>query len=155
MSGSSLSECSNSSYSFSLKLAKYRAKALCVGIALLIFLVVAGTPAIAQSTLTPATLSFGNQPVGVPSAVKTVVTFKNAQAVPLTISSITISGGVAPVDYRWGGNCPIIPARWVLTRAAALLLRVRRLLSWQKDLLSKSNSPSPFCSPHAALKHRD
>jgi hypothetical protein len=29
--------------------------------------------------------------------------------VPLTISSIVISGGNAPADYAWGGNCPISP----------------------------------------------
>jgi hypothetical protein len=63
---------------------------------------------VAQSTLTPATLAFGNQAVNAASSPKTA-TFKNNQPGPLTISSITISGGTAPGDYATGGNCPISP----------------------------------------------
>jgi large repetitive protein len=63
---------------------------------------------VAQSTLTPPTLAFGNEAVNVASAAKTV-TFKNNQPGPLTISSITISGGTAPGDYAMGGNCPVTP----------------------------------------------
>jgi 6-phosphogluconolactonase (cycloisomerase 2 family) len=62
----------------------------------------------AQATLTPTTLSFGNQVLNVASSSKTV-TVKNTQAVPLTISSITIGGGTAPGDYTLGSNCPVSP----------------------------------------------
>ncbi len=62
----------------------------------------------AQTTLTPSTLSFGSHAVGVASISKTA-TFKNTQAVPVTIVSIAIGGGTAPGDYAWGGNCPISP----------------------------------------------
>ena len=63
---------------------------------------------VAQSTLMPATLGFGNQSVNQASSAKTV-TFKNNLAAPLTISSITVTGGSAPGDYVTGGNCPISP----------------------------------------------
>jgi large repetitive protein len=63
---------------------------------------------VAQTTLMPATLAFGNQEVNVASAAKTA-TFKNNQPGPVTISSITISGGTAPGDYAMSGNCPISP----------------------------------------------
>jgi len=66
------------------------------------------SPVFAQTTLTPASLSFGNHVVGVASTAKTA-TFKNTQAVAMTISSITIGGETAPGDYTRGGNCPIIP----------------------------------------------
>jgi len=63
---------------------------------------------VAQTTLTPTTLAFGNQAVNLASSPKTA-TFKNNQPVPLTINSITITGGTAPGDYAAGGNCPISP----------------------------------------------
>ena len=61
-------------------------------------------------TLTPATLSFGREALGITSAVKTA-TFKNTQTAPLTISGIAISGGNAAGDYAFanGGNCPVSP----------------------------------------------
>jgi hypothetical protein len=40
--------------------------------------------------------------------VRTAV-LKNTQTKALVISSIAISGGTAPGDYAWGGNCPITP----------------------------------------------
>jgi hypothetical protein len=91
------------------KVAKYGLKILSGGIVLILSLLAFSTSVFAQSTLTPATLSFGNQAVGVASDSKTA-TFKNTQKVPLTISSIVIAGGTAPADYSWGGNCPISPS---------------------------------------------
>jgi hypothetical protein len=67
-----------------------------------------GSSAFAQTTLTPATMSFGNQAVSVASVPKTA-TFENTQSVPLAISSI-VSSGTAAADYAWGGNCPISPS---------------------------------------------
>jgi hypothetical protein len=64
--------------------------------------------ALAQSKLTPSIFSFGSIPEGVTSGPKTAI-FKNAQKTPVTIDSIAISGGNAPGDYAWGGNCPISP----------------------------------------------
>ncbi len=64
-------------------------------------------PTFAQTTLTPATLSFGNQAVQESSAPKTV-TFKNTQAAAgVAISGIATSD---PADYALGGNCPISPS---------------------------------------------
>jgi hypothetical protein len=65
-------------------------------------------PTLAQVTLAPSALSFGSRPVGETIAPKPV-TVTNSQTVPLTISSIAISGGTAPGDYTSGGNCPITP----------------------------------------------
>ena len=62
---------------------------------------------VAPVSLTPATVGFSNQTVGTTSAAKTV-TLKNVQALPLTISSIVLSGA-NPGDYAWGGTCPITP----------------------------------------------
>ena len=69
-----------------------------------------GSPAIAQSKLTPASLSFGSVAVGETSQPSTA-TFKNTQKTSLTIDSIVISGGNAPSDYASGGNCPISPSQ--------------------------------------------
>jgi hypothetical protein len=66
------------------------------------------SPASAQTTLTPSTLPFGKVVVSTVSGTKTAI-FKNTQTVPLTISSIVISGGNASSDYAWGGTCPISP----------------------------------------------
>lgn len=73
-----------------------------------LFPLVLGLPALAQTSLTPSTLSFGNEAVGQTSGPR-AATFKNTQTVPLTISSIVIAGGTAPADYAWGGTCPISP----------------------------------------------
>ena len=88
--------------------AKYGTKLFLGGTVLLLSLLVLGSSAFAQNRLSPDTLSFGNQAVGVASVPKTA-TLKNAQAGPLTITTIVISGGNAPADYAWGGNCPISP----------------------------------------------
>ena len=64
---------------------------------------------IAPVTMLPASLSFGILAEGTTSAVQTI-TLKNAQSVPLTISHIAISGGTAPADFAWGGNCPVSPS---------------------------------------------
>ena len=85
-----------------------RTKVLCGAVLALVSVLVLGSPALAQTKLSPSTLSFGSYPVGETSSPKTA-TFKNTQKVPLTINSIVISGGTAPADYAWGGNCPISP----------------------------------------------
>ncbi|HYM79487.1 MAG TPA: choice-of-anchor D domain-containing protein [Candidatus Dormibacteraeota bacterium] len=54
---------------------------------------------VAQATLKPASLSFGNQVVGIASAAK-AVTLTNNLPTSLTVSSITISG-----DYGQTNNC--------------------------------------------------
>ncbi|MGA3327242.1 MAG: choice-of-anchor D domain-containing protein, partial [Terriglobia bacterium] len=75
----------------------------------MVSLLVPGSSALAQTPLTPSTLSFGNQVVNQSSAAMSA-TLKNTQAVPLSISSIAISGGTAPADYVAGGNCPLSPS---------------------------------------------
>jgi poly(3-hydroxybutyrate) depolymerase len=59
--------------------------------------------------MSPTLLTFGNQAEGAASTAKTV-TLKNAQTIPLTITSIGIAGGIAPADYSSSSNCPITPA---------------------------------------------
>jgi len=63
----------------------------------------------APLTVTPASLAFGSQTVGVASAPK-AVTVQNAQKVALTISSSAIGGGTGPGDYTQAGNCPMSPS---------------------------------------------
>src|SRR5450432_3903267 len=65
-------------------------------------------PGLAQTKLTPASLSFGSVAVGASKSSSTA-TFKNLQKTPVTITNIGISGGNAPGDYALGGNCPISP----------------------------------------------
>jgi len=97
-------------HSLSSKAAKDRTKFFRGGIVLSLLLLVPGSSAFAQTTLTPAPLAFGNHVVNVPSAVKKAW-LTNTQTVPLTISSIAISGGNAPGDYALdaGGDCPLSP----------------------------------------------
>jgi len=97
---------SASVHSFNSRPAKHGNKVFW-GVAVL-YMLGLGASASAQVTLIPATLSFGNQAVDFASVPKTA-TLKNAQTVPLTINAIAISGGTAPADYAWGGNCPISP----------------------------------------------
>ena len=96
-------------HSSSSRPAKYGTKRFLGGTVLLLFLLVPGSSAFAQTPLTPSTLSFGNQLVNQSSAAMSA-TLKNTQAVPLSISSIAISGGTAPADYVAGGNCPLRPS---------------------------------------------
>ena len=89
--------------------ARYGTKILLGGTVLLLSLLIPGWSAYAQTTLTPGTMSFGYQILTVPSAPSSAK-LTNLQAVPLTISSIAITGGTAPADYAWGGNCPLSPS---------------------------------------------
>ncbi len=57
----------------------------------------------APVSLSPASLSFGNQVFSTTSAGKTV-TLKNTQTVPLTISSVSTSG-----DFAQTSKCPLSP----------------------------------------------
>src|SRR6267378_494262 len=88
---------------------KYGRKPFWRGIVALGSLLVSGSSAFAQTTLSPPGLSFNNQVINVASAPK-AATFKNTQSVAMMISSIAITGGNAQVDYVWGGNCPISPS---------------------------------------------
>jgi uncharacterized protein YjdB len=63
--------------------------------------------ALAQTTLSPTSLGFGNQVVNQVSTARTV-TFKNTQTSAVTINSIAISGTNAG-DFAWSGNCPLSP----------------------------------------------
>ena len=83
------------------------ARKLRYGAFVALLLLFAGSAAFAQTTLTPATLSFGNEALQVPSAVKTAA-FKNTQTAPVTISDIIISGPNGG-DFISGGNCPLSP----------------------------------------------
>ena len=55
-------------------------------------------------TVSPTTLSFGNQVLGTSSAVKNV-TLTNGQSKKLTITSITAN----LLDYTQTNNCPLSP----------------------------------------------
>ena len=67
-----------------------------------------GSAALSQVTLTPSSLSFGSHALGGTTGAKSA-TLNNTQTVPLTISSIAMSGGTAPSDFAWSGNCPLSP----------------------------------------------
>ena len=99
-------------YSLSLrsKAAKYRTELLWGGTVLLLSMLAFGSSAFAQATFNSATLAFGDHEVKVPSPVKKAW-LTNTQTVPITISSIAISGGNAPGDYVLdaGGTCPLSP----------------------------------------------
>jgi phospholipase C len=72
----------------------------------LLSLLVKVRPSFAQGTvtLTPATIVFGSTPIKGSSSSK-VVTLTNKQTVPLTMSSIAISGGNAPGDFTFAFLC--------------------------------------------------
>jgi hypothetical protein len=91
-----------------LSTAVHKTKRLCGAAVALALLVVASSSAFAQTKLTPVSLSFGSMAVGATSNPKTAI-FKNSQKTAVMISTIAISGGDAPSDYNWGGNCPISP----------------------------------------------
>ncbi len=55
--------------------------------------------------LTPATIAFGNQTVGVQSAPQ-VVTVTNTLPTPLTINDIALTFGPNPSDFTQTNNCP-------------------------------------------------
>jgi hypothetical protein len=88
--------------------ANYETKGLLILMLRVISLLALATSAIAQAALSPATLSFGNQVVGVTSAAQ-IATFKNTQTSPITISGIVIAGESGPGDYTGGGSCPLSP----------------------------------------------
>ncbi|HZR39500.1 MAG TPA: choice-of-anchor D domain-containing protein [Ktedonobacteraceae bacterium] len=76
-----------------------------------------GTPAPAVS-LSPASLSFGNQNVGTTSATQTV-TLTNTGTSTLTINSITLTGTNAS-DFAQSNNCPISPATLATSASCTL-----------------------------------
>ena len=92
----------------SLTRVTHQAKLFCGAALAVVSLLFSSLPALAQVSLTPSTLSFGNRPLGETIGPK-AATLTNTQTVPLAISSIAISGGTAPGDYAWGGNCPVSP----------------------------------------------
>src|SRR5436305_3423998 len=66
--------------------------------------------AFGQTTLSPSSLSFGNQVLNVASSVQ-YATFQNNLTVSVAISTVTIAGGTAPAEYTWTTNCPVSPNR--------------------------------------------
>jgi len=75
--------------------------------------------ALAQTTLNPATLSFGNQALSEPSTARTA-TLRNTQAVPLTIFSIKIANGNAAGDYVSGTRTLALPSATSLSATLPL-----------------------------------
>src|SRR5450759_5103314 len=71
--------------------AKYGTKVFVSGVLLLLSLLVLGSSAFAQATLTPATLSFGKQGLNSTNAAKTV-TLTNNDSTAITLSGETITG---------------------------------------------------------------
>ena len=76
-----------------------------------------GSPAPAIS-LSPTALSFGNQNVGVTSAVQTV-TLTNTGTLPLTINSIALTGANTS-DFAQSNTCPISPATLAASTSCTL-----------------------------------
>jgi len=79
-----------------------------LGFAALLSLLVCSPSALAQTTLAPAELSFGNEAVGVASAPRTA-TLSNTQTVPLMIFGVSIGGGTTPGDFDFSSTCPLAP----------------------------------------------
>ena len=77
--------------SFSSRPVKYGAKVFLSGVVLLLSLLVLGSSAFAQATLTPTTLSFGKQGLNNTSAAKKV-TLTNNESTAIAISGKTITG---------------------------------------------------------------
>ena len=90
------------------RLLTFGSKSYLLGIALILALFIPYSSAFAQTTLAPASLSFGNQPVGAASIAKTA-TLRNTQTVALTINNIAISGANAG-DFSFESTCPISPS---------------------------------------------
>ena len=86
---------------YTSKPAKSETKYFLGATVLLLSLLALGSPALAQMPLAPSALAFGNQVINQPSAALGA-TLRNAQAEPLTIRSIAISGGNAASDYILG-----------------------------------------------------
>jgi uncharacterized protein YjdB len=72
--------------------------------ALLVTLFCLATLSVAAQTLSPTSVAFGNWVVNTPSTTQTVK-LTNTQTVPLTISSISVSG-----DFAQTSHCPIAPS---------------------------------------------
>ena len=79
------------------------------GTVLLLSLLLLGSRAYAQAPLAPSTLSFGEQVLN-QSSTALSATLKNTQDAPLSLKSITVSGGNAASDYALGGDCPLSPS---------------------------------------------
>jgi hypothetical protein len=69
-------------------------------------LTVTGTGALPSATFSPTTLAFGNVQVGVPSTLSD--TISNNSAVPLTITSVSMTGTNTTL-YQLSHNCPTSP----------------------------------------------
>jgi len=110
ISTSDYSRTSNYVFSSRLTTAKYETTRFLGWTVVLLLLLVPGGSAFAQATFNSATLAFGDHQVNVPSGLKNAW-LTNTQTVPVTISSIAISGGNAPGDYvlDGGGDCPLSP----------------------------------------------
>ncbi len=76
-----------------------------VGFALVVALALANLASAASVTVSPGSLSFGNQVLSTPSVVK-VITLTNGQAKALKITSITSTLS----DYTQSNTCPISPS---------------------------------------------
>ena len=79
-----------------------------------------GVTAAPVVTLNPTSVTFGNQNVGTTSATQTV-TLTNTGTIPLTISSITLTGTNAS-DFAESDNCPITPSTLAVNANCTLSL---------------------------------
>jgi hypothetical protein len=82
---------------------------------------VGGAPAV---TFSPASVTFGNQPVGVASSPH-AISLTNSGTAPLTITSITIAG-MNPNDFSQTNNCPATLAAQASCTINAVFLPLKR-----------------------------
>jgi FtsP/CotA-like multicopper oxidase with cupredoxin domain len=103
----------------------------------------AGNGVAPVASVSPTTVSFGNQLLNVTSA-PTPVTLTNAGTLPLTVSSLALAGA-NPGDFAQTSTCPVAPATLaaganctinVTFRPAALGVRGARLLVNTNDPIS-------------------
>jgi phospholipase C len=116
-------ECSRSfcRYSSLSSLTHRNAKTVLVCSLLVLWFVVALPSSVAQVTLTPASLSFGDHYLGTITGSTTII-LTNGQTVPLQISSIAAKGGTGATDFPIGIICPLQHA---LAAGASCTINVR------------------------------
>ncbi len=91
--------------------------------------------------LAPASLAFGNQTVGTPSAPQ-VVTVTNTTATAITITSIILDLGLNPGDFAQTNNCPATLAAGA-NCAITIIFTPSGVGAKSAGLLVTDNSPVP------------
>jgi N,N-dimethylformamidase beta subunit-like protein/HYDIN/CFA65/VesB family protein/centrosomal CEP192-like protein len=100
-------------------------------------------------TLTPATLSFGNQTVGTTSAAQTA-TLQNTGSAPLTINSIGITGTNAG-DFAQTNTCPLSPSTLAPGSSCSISVTFSPTLAGSRSASVSVNDNAPASPQTVAL----